>query len=326
MKLGLGKLYLCLSISLPYPLSLFFFSLSPLCSSKIFAMANAAGHIRSNETKCGSGNSNNQQFGLDGTVTGKHGITPFGDLATIVVSYDSTAGYSSNSLSSYFHDFGWRDRMNYLLHDWLKVDNSQTLGGNYGEATPSDLGFTITEDVTLTCAADKDPWPKKYDNTISALTEVELTRRIAQHRELGNDDLRFPGLSWIDIQTILYGANSSLLFPGLQWGGMTTDPAVFLQSTDQVTKLLNGVNYPQDSWRIFSKLGAGYSSSRYRGEIVDNSYACLPRYDSNGQMIDGLEFSITVRGSVPQDYDLTKVEPKVLQTFNQTVNFIFANF
>lgn len=164
-------------------------------------MANAAGHLRANETKCGSGDAHNQLFGLDGTVNGKHGVTPFGDLATVVCSYDSTAGYSSNSLSSYFHDIGWRDRINYLLQDWLKVSN-QTLGGNYGESTPTDLGFVATETedgAKSTCSIDKDPWPKKYDNTISALTEVELTRRIPLHRELPADK-RFPGSSWVDMK------------------------------------------------------------------------------------------------------------------------------
>lgn len=190
-------------------------------------MANAAGHLRSNETQCGSGNAHNQEFGFDGTVSGKHGITPIGDLATIVCSYDTTAGYSSNALSSYFHDIGWRDRINYLLHDWLKVSSNQTLGGNYGEATPSDLGFTVTEkDLTdgssPTCALDKDPWPTKYDNTITALTEVEMTRRIALHRELP-EALRFPGITWEDVQVrsvfILYffflstSDHLSLLFP-----------------------------------------------------------------------------------------------------------------
>jgi hypothetical protein len=167
-------------------------------------MANAAGHLRTNETKCGQGNAQNQLFGLDGSTTGKHGTTPFGDLATVVCSYDHTAGYSSNSLSSYFHDIGWRDRINsVVLQDWLKVPSNQTLGGNYGEATPTDLGFTATETEDgskKTCSMDKDPWPKKYDNTISALTEVELTRRLAHHRELSDEKRSYPGASWMDIQ------------------------------------------------------------------------------------------------------------------------------
>lgn len=166
-------------------------------------MANAGGHLRSDESQCGSGNNYNYLFGLDGSVEGKHGVTPLGDLATVVCSYDTTAGYSSNSLSSYFHDIGWRDRINDLLVNWLQVSN-QTLGGNYGEATPSDLSMSVNEinsesNQPIVCPADKDPWPTKYVNTITSLTAVELTRRIAQHREL-LPELRYPGLQWKDIQ------------------------------------------------------------------------------------------------------------------------------
>ena len=50
------------------------------------------------------------------------------------VVFCQTAGYSSNSLSSYFNDIGWRSRENSLVSDWMQVPG--TLGGNYGEATP----------------------------------------------------------------------------------------------------------------------------------------------------------------------------------------------
>jgi hypothetical protein len=68
-------------------------------SAKIFTMANSAGHLRSNESTCAL-----ETFGMDSSTTGKHGTTLLGDLATVVCSYDHTAGYTSNSLSSYFHD------------------------------------------------------------------------------------------------------------------------------------------------------------------------------------------------------------------------------
>lgn len=147
-------------------------------SSKIFAMANAAGKLRG---ECSSA-------GVDGSVTGrpvyftppllllthssfctgKHGITPLGDLASVVCSYDSTAGYSSNSLSSYFHDLGWRDRIHGLVTgDWLGR-SSETLGGNYGEKSPSDLGFSVSCTDGSTCAAAKDP-SSPYVNTLSVL-------------------------------------------------------------------------------------------------------------------------------------------------------------
>ena len=62
--------------------------------------------------------------GLDGSTTGSHGATPLGDLATIVATYDATQGYSSNSLASYFHDVGHRDRLHDLVQDpdWLGRD------------------------------------------------------------------------------------------------------------------------------------------------------------------------------------------------------------
>lgn len=68
-------------------------------SSKIFAMANAGRHLRKSESSCAE-----DLTGLDASTEGTHGTTPLGDLATIVCSYDHTAGYSSNSLSSFFHD------------------------------------------------------------------------------------------------------------------------------------------------------------------------------------------------------------------------------
>lgn len=124
--------------------------------------------------------------------------------------------------------------------------SNQTLGGNYGEATPSDLGFVFrSADSQSECTADKDPWPTVYTNTISALSAAELTRRIVQHREIP-ETFRFPGASWDDIQVPrivahcylscaqeeLYGAKNSALFPGLQWGGMTADTGIFLQVGD----------------------------------------------------------------------------------------------
>lgn len=159
---------------------------------------NAAGHLRTSETSCSK-----DVFGLDDTVNGTHGTTPFGDLATVICSYDHTAGYSSNSLSSYFHDYGWRDRINSLVNDgWLSATagaTSQTLGGNYGEATPSDLGMTATTAGGEACAADKDPWPTVRDNTISALSAVEMARRAVQHQFV-QEDLKFPGVTWTDVQ------------------------------------------------------------------------------------------------------------------------------
>ena len=91
-----------------------------------------------------------------------------------------------------------------------------------------------------------------------------------------------------------------MLFPTVEWGGMTADPSIFVQSALDMHQVQQ---QSQGQWRIFSKLGivanrlnsnnkteynvslnycishytgAGYSNSRYVGEIIDNAYACLP--------------------------------------------------
>lgn len=72
-----------------------------------------------------------------------------------------------------------------------------------------------------------------------------------------------------------YGADlaDSSLFPSVQWGGMTADTSIFLQSALNISDVQLQSN---GNWRIFSKLGAGFSSSRLVGEITNNAYACLP--------------------------------------------------
>ena len=97
---------------------------------------------------------------------GKNGKTPLGDLSTIICSYDTTKGYSSNSLSSFFHDLGWRERAHNMVTSWLGQE-TESLGGNYGEATPSDLGFSIETLDGQTCEAVADVPSVVYGNSLS---------------------------------------------------------------------------------------------------------------------------------------------------------------
>lgn len=181
--------------------------------------------------------------------------TPLGDLATVVASYDTTAGLTSNSVSSYFNDLGWRDRAYSLATVWLKTSNDSndaSLGGNYGESTPAGLGFQLQDDDidareeldvgTLngglnvdqsgTCDAPPDADDDgPYENSLTALAFAEAHRRLALHREVSGDDLQFPNSTWEDISTILYGAETSILFPSVLWGGLSTDPAIYIQSS-----------------------------------------------------------------------------------------------
>ena len=266
-----------------------------------------------------------------------------GDLATIVCSYDKTAGYSSNSLSSYFHDLGWRGRLHDLVtSDWLGLDG-MSLGGNYEEFSPSDLSDTLTStaataDVkakssdssssstisssTITCAADKDPWPVIYYNALSALAAAEMTRRIALYREI-TPTLRFPGMLWEDAQVELMGAADSLLFPSstLSMGGMMVDTAVFVQAALNMTQVDEESN---GQWRIYSMRGAGVANLN-RGDIVNNAYACIPIAITGADgttSYDGVEFTLSVRGSIPFDTSLVKTQGQVRGAVEEVVQAI----
>ena len=117
---------------------------------------------------------------------------------------------------------------------------------------------------------------------------------------------------------MLYGAKESVLFPGLVWGGMSSDTAVFLQSSVNMTKMMS-----HDLWRIFSKMGAGYSTIRYKGEIITTVYACLPEIEVGKEVIGGQEFTIAIRGSVDLDSSLRQVEQEVLKTMQQIMAALY---
>ena len=107
-----------------------------------------------------------------------------------------------------------------MVTSWLG-QGSNSLGGNYGEATPSDLGFDITTTNGQSCEADPDLTTTVYDNSLSvlaymsmldkfthfliilqALSAAELTRRIVQFRDMP-DDMKFPNSTFIDMQHIM---------------------------------------------------------------------------------------------------------------------------
>lgn len=303
-------------------------------SSKVFAMANAAGHMRSDEECFQHGDTICQQgqLGLDGYTKGQHGDTRFADLATVIVSYDETMNYTSNSLSHYFLNIGWRERENDLIQDWLGHVNAekwtpqeQTFGGAYGEVPPADLQYQDYQ-----CALDVDPanGGNGYANHLSALSNAELLRRLVLHREMENfPSLQWPGVTYTDVQNILYGSSisdSTSFFPDVIWGGMSTDPGIFLQGAlDDVEKnALKRIDENSDgAWRIFSKLGAGYSSSRGKGEILSNVYACLPHLFStdSSDASNGIEFTFSVRASEDKDVSLVHAQQAIMDALTETM-------
>jgi hypothetical protein len=176
--------------------------------------------------------------------------------------------------------------------------------------------------LNAVCNADRDPWPVVYNNALTALTEAEMTRRVVLFSDI-NSAFRFPGVTWEDAKNILYGAESSVLFPGLKWGGMSADIGIFMQSALQMSEV---EEKSKGSWRIFSKLGAGWSDTRSAGEIVSNAYACLPALDDSGNAIanSGYEITITVRNSVPGDGSLKYAEQNVLKTFQEIIGAVIS--
>jgi hypothetical protein len=178
----------------------------------------------------------------------------------------------------------------------------QSLGGNYGEASPPDLEFNFKGEGE--CAVQPDLSGVVIENYVSDIVTAELTKRLVLHSSLP-PQYRFPGLEDTDVKTVLYGAETSNLFPGLTWGGMTSDTALYLQhALGEDFQRLTAEAGPD--WRVFSKLGAGYSTLRDRGEITYTTYACFPTKQGRA-----LELLVAAHASVPFDASLTNAEERM---------------
>jgi hypothetical protein len=279
----------------------------PWSSTKIYAQANAAGHIRE---VCPAS-------GLTSDTTGKHGLTPLGDLATVVCSYDTTQGYTSNGLSKYFHDLGGRLRLLSLLQKWFGPRSSDlSLGGNYGMPTPTDLSTTLQPGA---CHIQNDT-VHILPNRLTALAHVDILRRLCLSFDLPVGS-RFPSMQPADQQTIMYGAERPLLFPGLQWGGMTTSIDIYAQTGLDMAEV---ERRSKGTWRIFSKMGAGWGG--VTGDVVTATYAVLPVLDSatGAPVVDkGVEFLVVGRVAVAGDSSLTTADAVLQKAVGSISKAIF---
>jgi len=272
-------------------------------SSKVFSVANGAGNL---EKKC--------RMSLDASVSGK----PLGDLVTIITSYDGTKGYTSNGLAKYFATLGGKSRFSGLVTSFLGR-RGESLGGSYGESYPN-IGFTYSQDGR-TCSVSPDE-SSAAANYISVLTAAEFVKRITMHRELPAN-ARVPGLKYTDVQNLLYGAAKSALFPGLQWGGMSADCSIFIQAKLNMNSI---ETRSKGKWRIFNKVGWGYSTSRSRGEVRSNGYSCFPVYGANNKAVvnKGVEFVIAARASVPNDSYQSQAEALIAAAIGDVSKAIVA--
>lgn len=80
-------------------------------------------------------------------------------------------------------------------------------------------------------------------------------------------------------------------------------------------------------------LGAGYSSSRYRGEIVSNGYVCVPAYStqlrsdatataSDALTSGGVEFTFASRASAADDPTLVKAQAALVKAVNSAAAYV----
>lgn len=237
----------------------------PWSSTKWIAAANAASRLR----EASSG-----RVGLSSSVGG----VPLGDMVTGIHTYTPKLS-SSNGLSRFMHDVGGRERAHDLVTEWLGRER-ESFGGNYGEPAPA-MTMTFTEPGGARVSIAKDA-ASGYQNQLSALTEVEILKRLVMHRE--DAATRMRGLTWADLRVLFYGAEESSWYPG-RWGGMSSDKAIFVQSALDVRKVEADA---KGRWRIFSKVGYGVPDDQARrgnGELVEVSYACLPVLDAAGRPV-----------------------------------------
>lgn len=236
-------------------------AMQPWSTTKFLAVANGAAYLRT---------ASNYGVGLTASVKGYK----LGDLVTAIHTYDNNP-VTSNGLAAYFHDIGGRQQANALIHDlWLKRPSNETFGGNYGDASPTWLGFTFLEPGGGPKVTIQPDTYCCFNNNLSLFTLAEALKRLAVHMD--EPTQRLPGIQWADIKQLFYGAEDSAYG---QWGGMSRDTAIYIQ-------MGHDIEYVEDrskgQWTIFSKLGLGS-----QGQFMDVGHACWPVIDDQGNPVPG---------------------------------------
>ena len=137
-------------------------------------------------------------------------------------------------------------------------------------------------------------------NSLSPLASAEMTRRLVQH-DIVSEQFRWPGLTSVDQQTILYGAEETLFFGDQKWGGMTADPAIYLQNALDINRIDQDLG---EDWRIFSKLGAGYSGYRFVGEVTSNVSNLVVSWSSILELVRILKIDLKTKFRLNSKYTL----------------------
>lgn len=261
------------------------------------------------------------KVGLDSTTnTGEH----VGELVTYLHNYEAHGNYESNALARYFLDVAGRDWANSLVEKWIgSLDSS--LGANYG-AFYSDVGQNFYNDDHQIYVDNSSSYGGP-DKKITTLASAEFLKRLVMHRE--DAVTRLPGFRapkdsqkfWEDLKFLFYGQ------PNWYWGGMQDDSAIYLENSVDIDRIDRNT---KGNWRIFSKLGYGTSSSRYKQEFVYTAYGCFPQPESTNP---GAEFVISVHysrstgaiGGIQMDKNMQSSIKKVVQAImNNQIDHLAA--
>lgn len=323
----------------------------PWSSSKILAAAAASMTLRSKgqgvvglASSCENSSSFSSESKSRSSSQPSNVSTRVGDLLTTCCSYDTTLGISSNQIGAWFHSIGGHSHADKVLHQWLGAPSEETFGGDYGESigatrlmnervlvnTPSSSNPAAEIDLSL----EYPPPTPAIANHMSALTMAEWMRRIVHARE---DDGHINNMFWEDAETILYGG--SAVAPSayvdengkpvhLQWGGASMSSDIYLQLAAGINGSSEVEKNAKGQWRIFSKLGFGYSDERSQFELVLNGYTCLPILsEGEGVSRGGLEFAISMWASDNEHKDAGRaLDLRFQQATKNVTQFLLENY
>ena len=106
-------------------------------------------------------------------------------------------------------------------------------------------------------------------------------------------------------------------------------------SSDIYLQLAAGINGSSEveknakgQWRIFSKLGFGYSDERKQFELALNGYTCLPILSEGGSIgRGGLEFAISMWASDDEHKDAGRaLDLRFQQATKNVTRFLLENY
>ena len=242
----------------------------------------------------------------------------FSDLITSVHSYDEegAAKGDSNAIATYFANQVGRQTLTALFHnDWLKLNQQDIFfRGAYGQtpltpepnlwhskfSTITPNGFTASSDDPFYWGYRCDECGLTGNKAMTTLALAEWLKRLVVNQR--DKSAALPALQKFDMSLLFYGSHQAPQPEGMMAGisrllahSIASHIAPLSEqdmlTTDKVTAVLNKAT--QGQWRIFQKVGWGYSETRTAGEMIYLAHISLPNY------LGGKEFTIAAQSSIP---------------------------